>query len=103
MKYSTELDSTITSLPYNEFTFFEREYSLTSNYFLSNYYISEEPLIIRGERWFNIEHYIMAMKYRGPKATPKMIEYSNFIKNTYPKYRLQLLGYISLYKEKGEL
>ena len=90
--YLQLVDSRISSLPYNEFKFYNSlyGYGFENNHFLSNSYTSKEPLIIRGEKWINVEHYIQAMKYRGPKATPKMIEYSNVIKNT-DMYDIQIL------------
>ena len=89
--YLQLVDSTISTLPYNEFKFYTSLYGFESNHFLSNSYMAKEPLIIRGEKWIDIEHYIYSMKYRGPKATQKMIEYSNVIKNTDNMYDVRVL------------
>ena len=78
--YLQMVDSTINSLPYNEFKFCNIPYN-EYIHFLSNSYIDKKGILIRGDKWLNIEHYIQTMKFRGKKATPRMIEYSNIIKN----------------------
>ena len=71
------IDSTIKSLPYNEFKFYNQK---NKKHYLSNLYTAkDQPLIIKGEKWTNTDHYIQAMKFKG---TPIMMDYSNIIKNS---------------------
>ena len=61
-------------------------------YFFSNFYTEKIPLLIEGEKWTNTEQYFQAMKFRGKKATPRMIEYSNIIKIADSPMKTKLLG-----------
>ena len=61
-------------------------------YFFSNFYTEKIPLLIEGEKWANTEQYFQAMKFRGKKATPRMIEYSNIIKAADSPMKTKLLG-----------
>jgi ribA/ribD-fused uncharacterized protein len=61
-------------------------------YFFSNFYTEKNPLIIDDEKWTNTEQYFQAMKFRGDKATPRMIEYSNIIKNADSPMKVKMLG-----------
>lgn len=47
---------------------------------MNNLYIPKKPVIINGEEWMTTEHYFHAMKFRGPRASARSIEYSNLIK-----------------------
>jgi predicted NAD-dependent protein-ADP-ribosyltransferase YbiA (DUF1768 family) len=80
--YIQTVDSTIKSLPYNEFKFYNKK---NRKHYLSNLYtVKDNPLIIKGEKWSNTDHYIQAMKFKG---TPIMIEYSNIIKNSEKEFQ----------------
>lgn len=61
-------------------------------FFFSNFYTEKNPLVIKGEKWTNTEQYFQAMKFRGDQATPKMLEYSNIIKNADSPQKIKLLG-----------
>ena len=61
-------------------------------YFFSNFYTEKVPLLIEGEKWLNTEQYFQAMKFRGVKATRRMIEYSNIIKTADSPLKTKLLG-----------
>ena len=61
-------------------------------YFFSNFYTEKVSLLIDGEKWINTEQYFQAMKFRGVKATRRMIEYSNIIKIADSPLKTKLLG-----------
>ena len=61
-------------------------------YFFSNFYTEKVPLLIEGEKWINTEQYFQAMKFRGVKATRRMVEYSNIIKTADSPLKTKLLG-----------
>ena len=61
-------------------------------YFFSNFYTEKAPLLIDNEKWINTEQYFQAMKFRGVKATRRMIEYSNIIKTADSPLKTKLLG-----------
>ena len=63
-----------------------------STTFYSNFHTEKIPLKINGEYWINTEAYFQAMKFRGKKATPRMIEYSNIIKNADSPSKITGLG-----------
>ena len=68
-------------------------YSPENSYFIfSNFYTEKNHLIIENEKWTNTEQYFQAMKFRGKNATPRMIEYSNIIKNADSPMKVKLLG-----------
>lgn len=61
-------------------------------FYLSNFYPLKPPMVIDGETWHTTEHYFQAMKFRGPKATPRMLEYSNTIRDSKTGNMAKMLG-----------
>lgn len=61
-------------------------------FYLSNFYPLKPPMVIDGETWHTTEHYFQAMKFRGPKATKRMIEYSNTIRDSKTGNLAKMLG-----------
>jgi predicted NAD-dependent protein-ADP-ribosyltransferase YbiA (DUF1768 family) len=57
----------------------------------SNFYPIKN-LVIDGERWLTTESYFQAMKFRGPSATPRSIQYSNLIKDADGPAKVAMLG-----------
>lgn len=57
----------------------------------SNFY-KIKPLVIDGETWLTTEAYFQAMKFRGPNATARSIEYSNLIKVADKPMKTKMLG-----------
>jgi ribA/ribD-fused uncharacterized protein len=59
-------------------------------FFLSNFY--KYPFMFNNEKWLFSEGYFQAMKFRGPYASPKSIEYSNIIREADSPNKIYLLG-----------
>jgi ribA/ribD-fused uncharacterized protein len=57
----------------------------------SNFY-KTKPLVIDNETWLTTEAYFQGMKFRGPTATPRSIEYSNLIKKADKPMKVKILG-----------
>jgi ribA/ribD-fused uncharacterized protein len=57
---------------------------------LSNFYAL--PIEIDGETWPTTENYFQAQKFRGVHATPRMIEYSNLIREADSPMKSKMLG-----------
>ena len=88
-KLNTECIKQEINLHYNKLMFYEEK---DLYYFFSNFYTHKNPLVINDEKWTNTEQYFQAMKFRGKKATKRMIEYSNIIKNADTPMKVKLLG-----------
>jgi N-glycosidase YbiA len=58
----------------------------------SNFYKPKNPIVIDGEKWVTTEHYFQAMKFRGKNPSPRMIEYSNMIKNSDTPMKTKMLA-----------
>ena len=58
----------------------------------SNFYPLSKGLVINGEKWLNSEAYFQAMKFRGPEASARQIEYSNLIRDADTPMKTMMLG-----------
>jgi len=74
----------------NYILFYEKTDRATWIY--SNFYTDKKKLEINSEFWYNTEQYFQAMKFRGPDATVRMIEYSNVIKEADSPTKIFMLG-----------
>lgn len=66
--------------------------TLTSEYGWASNFFPTRPLVIDGETWLTSEQYFQAMKFRGPFADAKSIEYSNLIKDADSPAKVKCLG-----------
>ena len=60
---------------------------------LTNFFSLKKKLIINGEQFNDTEQYYQVMKFRGPNATPRMLEYSNLIKEADSPMKTKILGH----------
>ncbi len=59
---------------------------------LTNFYKLKKGLDINGEHFIDTEQYYQVMKFRGPNATPRMLEYANLIKLADSPMKTKMLG-----------
>ena len=59
----------------------------------TNFFKLKRPLVIDGELFINTEQYYQVIKFRGPDATPRMVEYSNIIKSSDSPMKAKMLGH----------
>lgn len=60
--------------------------------YLSNMYNTSSHIVINDEKWLSVEHYIQAMKFRGPDASPESLDYSIIINKVDTDMKYMILG-----------